>query len=525
MGKINYKYYTDADAEDVARLMIKNNFGMGRYEKTLTAEKFCEYQAKKGFVFGIVGKTTKNVVSYIGCYQLGAQRVCKEKQIVTGGILLDSKYRLAVFSIADMFSLLLKKIVEMGYLDIISEVYYKNLPSLYMMGKTGFVVLDDTPTVHEDIVLHNYLPAIIKTITTTEIIKNDVITKTMQPLNKRKVLRRVVLDSKGCFDIQWKTDINEYIFTMDSASCRVVGVQVVHNGFIIKQDLNNPYNCMYQNLNILNEKEPITVRFYNREEMISTTELLNEYEKYIYITAPPKTDRIEFLVPDQSCTYTYFVPQQKKERSIKIKPINGFAKYNDITGYLNICRDNKVLFSELWPCLCAPYLESVLEPNVEKKLSFEIFTKDKFKVSYQFKEGGLIREYDMVGEDMISIHTWGKIKEEEKDKLDSLFHFGFLDTNFVVKIYLQNGDCIDKIFRKDDFMYPNYPFIDFQKEAYSNEWVKEVQVFYDKQGYSIKADLQAKCFFQRNYLAYYLECREGIHGEEIDFGKIYIGLL
>lgn len=525
MEKIEYTYYTENDADDVAKLMIRNRFGLGLYDQELTAEKFREYQTKKGFVFGVIGKSKGNIVSYVACYQLGGQRVCRANQIIVGVILIDSKYHSAVFSIAEMFSLLLKRIIERGYLEIIAEVNQKNLPSLYMMGKTGFVVLDEKPTVHNDIVLHNYLPAIIKLITTKVVIENNILPKTMQPLGKRKVIKKVEVDSKGCFDMLWETDINEYVFSMDTTTCRVIGVKIVHKGFVIKQDFDNPYNCMYENLYKLNENKFITIRYYNGEQMISEKKLLNEFEKYIYITAPSKTERIEFLVPDQSCSYTFFVPEKKKKKNITCKSLNGFAKYDSLTGYLSICRNDKVLFRELWPCLCAPYLESVLEPNIEKNLAYEILTKKKFRVSYQFKSCSLVREYDAACADMISIHTWGKIGKGENDKLDTLFHFGMLDTDFTVKIFLHNGSCVEKIFHSDDFMYPEYPFIDFQKEPYSKEWVKEVQIFYCGQGYSIRTELQAKCFFHRNYLTYQFGCNEEIDHEVIDFGNIYISLL
>ena len=113
MGKIVYSYYTDADAEAVAALFTRNQFYMGKYEPEMTGARFTENQQKKGMIFGIVGKDGDKVANYLACYTVGGQRVCAPGELLVGIILVDKKYRAAVFSIAEMFNLLLEKAVEL----------------------------------------------------------------------------------------------------------------------------------------------------------------------------------------------------------------------------------------------------------------------------------------------------------------------------------------------------------------------------------------------------------------------------
>ena len=93
-------------------------------------------------IFGIVGKDGDKVANYLACYTVGGQRVCAPGELLVGIILVDKKYRAAVFSIAEMFNLLLEKAVELGYRVLLTEIGKTNLASLLLNRKTGALLLD-----------------------------------------------------------------------------------------------------------------------------------------------------------------------------------------------------------------------------------------------------------------------------------------------------------------------------------------------------------------------------------------------
>ena len=175
MSKITYEFYSEKDAAAVAELMRNNKFWIGKFDKNLTGEKFVDYQRRKGTIFGIVGKKNNKVVSYVAAYKTGGQKVANKNQVFICALIIDQKYRMSVFSIADMFSLLIKELVNLGYNDLICEVAKDNYPSFYMMRKCGFVIIDEQPTLYGDYVLHNYLPGVIKLADRIEYANSDAL--------------------------------------------------------------------------------------------------------------------------------------------------------------------------------------------------------------------------------------------------------------------------------------------------------------------------------------------------------------
>ena len=69
----------------------------------------------------------------MAAYKLGSQRAANSRQIVMSGLIIDEAYRSSVFSLSDMFMLVLVKVREMGCTEMISEVGKNNKLSLFMM--------------------------------------------------------------------------------------------------------------------------------------------------------------------------------------------------------------------------------------------------------------------------------------------------------------------------------------------------------------------------------------------------------
>ena len=189
MGKIVYSYYTPADAPAVTELFRRNAFGMGKYDPELTPERFIQNQEKKGFVFGIVGHDGDTAVTYVACYRNGSQRVCRAGQLIIGVMLIDKKFRSAMFSIADMFRMLLDRAENEGYLVLISEVATTNTSSLLLNRKTGALIFEAKPTVYGDYVLYDYMPSMLRHVCSHNVIETNIMPMLLRRISKAELLR------------------------------------------------------------------------------------------------------------------------------------------------------------------------------------------------------------------------------------------------------------------------------------------------------------------------------------------------
>ncbi len=228
---IQYSYFEDKDADGVAALMVKNNFWMGKYNRSLDRETFREYQNAKGFCFGVVGKIDDKYVTYVAAYKLGSQGAANSRQIVMSGLIIDESYRSSVFFLSDMFMLVLAKVREMGCTEMISEVGKNNKLSLFMMKKTGFVVLDDRPTIYGEVILRNYLPAILDCVWSDSMPDTNSLVNGMQSINKRNLLQPVEYLNSHVIITTWSVGKDRFEFLIDIISGEVVGIRCV--GFFL----------------------------------------------------------------------------------------------------------------------------------------------------------------------------------------------------------------------------------------------------------------------------------------------------
>ena len=514
MGKITYSFYTDDDAEQIAALMLRNKFFMGKYDPELNAERFIRYQTQKGFVFGVVGHADGRVVSYVAAYRLGGQHVCKEKQIILSAIIIDKNYRAAVFSIADMFSIVMKEISARGYREMIAEVSKSNTPSLLMMRKTGFLLFDDQTTVHDEIILHNYMPAIIRSIRTTEVLDNDIIPEVIKPLGRFSLLQKTDIDANGCFPSQWRANNCDFTFTIERETASVVGV-LAKNLFEITQNPKRKNDFTYKMLK--DGQAEAEVIFMRGEEELAIKKMNCKVNELVKISAPHGCTSVVFQIAKETCPYCFdILPTARKVDTTK-KYQNLFS-LDQMSGYLTVLDEGTPLLSEMWPCFTYPYLEGILAPNCEKNMQFRNLGKNRFSLCCETNGTKIDRTYDLSTQNTAKIRTVVHAQQE----LQPLFHFGFLDDRFSYTITLESGEKVEGKFSRNDALFAELTFEDFWHEAHSSELVKEIQIQFSDRICNIQAEQPLRCFLRRNYLRLYLSGEAVADG--YNFGTIQIAV-
>lgn len=419
MSKITYEFYSEKDADAVAELMRKNKFWMGKYNTSLNGNTLKEYQNKKGFIFGIVGKCKDELIIYVAAYKHGSHRICKQHQIIMSGLIIDNKYRMAIFSLTQMFEMLLFKCVELGFNDIISEVNINNKLSLSMMKKIGFLALDDAPTPFGEYVLHNYMPALLRFFDSKSI---DNPSQSIMSVERKKLTQKPNYISPNTISIIWKARNLNYEFFINIENGEVVGLHCHGRFKILRIDNDTIY---YQNYINENSTSKLVIKSEFSYDVHNEV-IICQSEMYIKIPVGMVSMKLYLETePDVFCFYGRNYECNKKNE----KKINESQIFDLNSGYLYF--DNKLL-CELWPCLEYPYLESPLTPNYDKNLNTKI-VKNKITAEYTTKHYLLRREYEVLP-DKTFINT--ELVLNSCNKLEKSYPF------FHFSIHSDNGEII-----------------------------------------------------------------------------------
>jgi len=524
MSKITYEFYSEKDAAAVAELMRNNKFWIGKFDKNLTGEKFVDYQRRKGTIFGIVGKKNDKVVSYVAAYKTGGQKVANKNQAFICALIIDQKYRMSVFSITDMFSLLIKELVNLGYNDLICEVAKDNYPSFYMMRKCGFVIIDEQPTLYGDYVLHNYLPGVIKLADRIEYADSDALPEIMQKLDKKNLYRAEEIIDNRFINIDCKAKKEEYSLYIDTLSGNIAGVHMRDANFKIWPCDKNLTAYTFDNFDTVTKT--VTVEFLCKDIVTKTQKFETEHFE---IQLPDDIDKISFHVEGDVDKYTFFVEEMREQGRYKFEQT--IIKLNDFvieekSAFLTCAKDEKqiALFKEMWPHICAPYIEGIFIPNYKKNISIEPISDNRIVVTEKTEDYVLTREYKSFGK-RIEIST--KAKMISKKQVQPMFQFALYDLSYNMDILLDDKSVVNRKYDPEDghCVTEEMIFLNFLQHDYSNKYFKQIDIAFDsmpKTVYRIKTDKLAKCFCQLNYLG--IEYNRKIYRgkNEIDFGTITI---
>ncbi len=524
MSKIKYEFYSEKDASAVAELMKKNKFWIGKFDQNLTGEKFIDYQRKKGTIFGIVGKKNDKVVSYVAAYKTGGQKVANKNQAFICALIIAQKYRLSVFSISDMFSMLIKELIRMGYNDLICEVAKDNYPSFYMMRKCGFVIIDENPTLYGDYVLHNYFPGVIKMLNQINYTDSTAIPEIIQKLDKKNLYHSEQIIDLRFINMDCKTKKQNYSFYVDTLSGNIAGVHL-HDAKFKIWPINNKLNS-YLFENFGNDTRKVKVEFWEDNHVISSQTYKTDF---FHVDIPENVEKISFDVENNADTYTFFVKEmvQYGLYQFEQKNINLTAfSFEENSGFLSSEQNSNhiSLFKEMWPHLCAPYIEGIFIPNYEKNLTVDQLDNKKITVTEHTDDYILIREYKSIG-NKIEIHT--KAKMLSQMQVQPMFQFALYDLSYNCEITLNDKTIANRTYDPGDgaCVTEEMIFLDFLQQEYSNKYFKQIDLRFTSVPnvtFQIKSEKLATCFCQLNYLGIEYNKKIFKGKNEIDFGIISI---
>ena len=121
MSQVHYRFYEDRDAEGILDLFKRNAFYLGR--RPVSAAQFRESLTDRGAYFAVIGEDDERIIAYLAAYPAGDGKVCRKHQVVMGGLLVDEKYRGKLYSISTIYTMAVRKIIDMHtFTTIISEV-------------------------------------------------------------------------------------------------------------------------------------------------------------------------------------------------------------------------------------------------------------------------------------------------------------------------------------------------------------------------------------------------------------------
>lgn len=482
MKKIEYNYYTLNDADSVAELMVRNKFWIGRFKKNLTGEMFNEFNEIKGLEFGVVGRIEGRIISFVGAYRLGSQRVCSPNQIIMSGLLIDSKYRQAVYSISEMFSLVLHRAMECGFSDLISEVNKSNYPSLFLMRKTGFIVLDARPTVYGEIVLHNYLPAISECVESDILLEKNVLDKVLQPLDKKKLLNEAERINNTTIVTSWLAEGRKFEFFIDTEEIKVVGVH--HVGvFQIMREAKNRYSYRRYSDDIPSKFQ---LRRYMQDGSVIDETITDTGSRKLIIETNNLTQKISITPPIEN--NHYYFHEIVKSCPQKYLRIPG-AEIDCLSGYVYIGTKKEKNLMFMWPVTEAPFLESILAPNKNKQLA--VAKRGNNYGLKQFLHASQIECTVAVVKNDLRITVSATAKP--------LIHFGLLTEDAEITVHAVDGTEKTYPVSQDPEVFAEYIFEDFHKLSHTSK-AEYIVVRVDEQNWRISFDAPCACFVNWNYI-------------------------
>ena len=518
MPKIKYEFYNeDVDTKSVVDLMKRNQFGLAKFDKNLTVEKFIDYQHKKGTIFGVVGKKDGVVVSYVAAYKTGAQKVVEKNQVYVGRLIIDKKYRMNLFSIKDMFGLVIEELQSRGYNDFICKIAKENIASFYMMRKLGFVILDEQRTVFGFYVLHNYLISATKLFNRKDYVNRDSLANHMQKLDKRNLYRAESLIDGRFIHINTKSGKKNYFLCIDTLSGDIAGVYLKECKIKIWPCNPNFTSYYFEDENNLLKK--CAIEFVDRDGNYEVQYIEN---KYLQFDVSEDINTMTLKIEGDEDTYTFRLDEMRKfgEKQKRLEDIslNQFS-FEPQSGFLALGS----CFKEMWPHICAPYIEGVMGPNYDKKISLE--KRGQTLTAREYKEDYILERIYTEKDNGVEIKTRASILSEKK--VQPMFQFGLYDLSYNMNIFLEDGTKENRKFNLKERCQVNDEmiFVDFLQKDYSKKQVQKIEINFDSKPnttYRIQFNQNVRCFCHMNYLGIVYDEQVYTNKKNVDFGSILI---
>lgn len=522
--KIQYVFYEEKDTEKLLEMLKRNKFYLARLKPTITVEEFLEVQRKRGFLFAGVAKVGEEVISYMAVYHNGCLKIAKSNQVYISSMLIDREYQRALFTLMDLYSVVMSEILRRGYTDVVAEVNYTNLQSLFLLRKFGFILMNNKEDLYENLVLHNYIFGLIK------LAGVDNITD----LNVNNTVSYLPLINKKAAKEEDQVYYGKYIEQKYKCLTGKMTVLInIHTGYACGIEFENVIRAYTVNgesghYMITNKKNSNLVLRYERTEngkvIKEEMQLASAEERELVLGT--EVEKIALFGEDLEFPIHLYpredVSGEEEERTVAF---NENQKLYLNTGFLEIYEDEKLKMQEMWPCITYPYLVGNLIPKMYN-LTCENRSDGEVVVTEETEQFTLIRVYQ-AGQGGMRIHTYAKLKDETM-LVDPIFHFMLGDLTYECRITTAEQEVVkkydpeDKVFCNEEVIYQ-----DFIEEPFTKELLQEIGITYADKKYKITMDKPGTCFYQFNYIGIKV-CKQSAEWENgwkikdsvVDFGTI-----
>lgn len=528
--KIQYVFYEEKDTEKLLEMLKRNNFYLARLKPTITPEKFLKVQRKRGFMFAGVAKVGDEVVSYMAVYHNGGLKIAKPNQVYVSSMLIDQKYQRSLFTLMDLYSVVMSEILRRGYTDVVAEVNYTNLQSLFLLRKFGFILMNNEADMYENLVLHNYIYGLIKLAGVDN----------FTDLNVNNTVSYLLLVNKKAAKDADPVLYGKYIEQKYKCQTGIMTVLInIHTGYACGIEFENvirvyPVDGESGHYVLENKKNRI------QEIKCQRTEKGNVIEEELQLEA---SEQREIITDKDALKLAFYgeelefpinlYPEQDVSGEEEEKIVDFFKeKQLDLnTGFLKIYQEEKLLLQEMWPCITYPYLVGNIIPK-KYDLTCKKRQEGEVLVTEETEQFTLHRVYQ-TSEVCVKIHTYAEIKDETIP-VDPIFHFMLDDLTYQCTFTTNKQELVkkydpeDRVFCNEEVIYQ-----DFVEEPFTKELLQEVVIQYGERVFKITMEKPGTCFYQFNYIGFKLyeksdeyqagwELKDGI----VDFGtftleKIY----
>ena len=164
-NKIVIQLFDESDAKAVSELYNKCDFYMFENGYKISENDIIASNNERGTICMIVAKYSESVIAVLGAFPVSGQKVSEKDTVFVGSLLIHPEFRNNT-TIIKMYSMLIKKVVRLGYLRMDTEILPGNKLSLGLAQKTGFVRTKDCATDYDNYIdLHSYLPSALQCFT------------------------------------------------------------------------------------------------------------------------------------------------------------------------------------------------------------------------------------------------------------------------------------------------------------------------------------------------------------------------
>lgn len=250
---MEYRFYTDNEAQALCDLMVRNKYWEWEWGKmkNLTPEELARYHQENGFAYGVIGMEQDKAVAYLEANTNNYQCPSNERQIVFTGYLVDAAYRNSVVSIYKLFEIMMHKAIQLGYQEVLSLVNIKNKAAFEIYRKLGGVRLDNEFAYGRVILQHNYYPALY------HLVKKDSVEVGTRRLITPYADRRDPFKPVTYFD----KDIIRYRL-LNRTEKRFVDILIdINESRVVGVDSHKEYLCIVSKDGTCVEFKPYTERF------------------------------------------------------------------------------------------------------------------------------------------------------------------------------------------------------------------------------------------------------------------------